>query len=167
MTNRLQLVVNPSLKDVQQNVNSLIQNDQVPFDLNDYLKMSDYSIQHENAFSQSALKPYPKVWFTKIQENAYKIGFLQNIGRVWLSTNNTLYLWDHQTNDCFRYECDDVIQHVDLIDFDQQFELIVSTADFLFSHTIKREGNKLKIASSTMVKTNGVVMNNMVATKDT
>ncbi|KAI8371920.1 Nup133 N terminal like-domain-containing protein [Blakeslea trispora] len=167
MAAHLQLAVNPSFGDIHHKADSFIQSDQTSFDLDDYLEVGSYSNQQENAFTQSAIIPYPEALSLKIRYNPYKMGHLGAIRRVWLSFGRTLYLWDYQTNDCFKYECDDDIQHVDLIDFNQQLELIVSTSNSLFSHTIQCQGNKLQILSSTATKTDGVFMSHIIATKDT
>lgn len=94
----------------------------------------------------------------------YKLGFLLNTNRVWLTTNKTLYIWNFlETDNIFRYDCHDNIERVEICE--KQKELYVCTRNSLFVHSFSIDtDNRLKILSKTDARTNGVVMSNILNT---
>lgn len=94
------------------------------------------------------------------------MGFLPAIKQVWSATSNFLFIWNYIDNtEVFKYECNELIQNVELLTFRHHQELVISTTQHIFLHSIQQDDkNKLKIVSSACIKTDGVVMSGFVVT---
>lgn len=99
----------------------------------------------------------------------YKLGFLKAINHVWLCRGTALYLWNFIKKDSkvFRYDSSEVIEHVDIATFTTQNQLVVSTRNYIYLHTIQEGEHKIQLATGVVVNSTGVVMSDIVTTRDT
>ncbi|KAI8643851.1 hypothetical protein BD408DRAFT_442321 [Parasitella parasitica] len=144
----------------------------VEFDL--YLQDStilQYSTDNEDAFYEHSNITFPEeiAWQIEQPRSDYKLGFLKGIDHVWLARVTVLLLWDFCKKDSqvFKYETNQVIEHVDIVAFATREELIVCTRDFIYLHTITQGQHKIQLATGIRVNSTGVVMSDIVATKET
>ncbi|CEJ01430.1 hypothetical protein RMCBS344292_15457 [Rhizopus microsporus] len=122
---------------------------------------------NNNAFVKGSTTAFPEPLASIIHNPLsipYKLGFLLNANRVWLTANKTLYIWNFlETDNIFRYDCHDNIERVEICE--KQKELYVCTRNSLFVHSFSIDtDNRLKILSKADARTSGVVMSNILNT---
>ncbi|PHZ17198.1 uncharacterized protein RHIMIDRAFT_232630 [Rhizopus microsporus ATCC 52813] len=122
---------------------------------------------NNNAFVKENTMTFPEPLASIIHNPLsipYKLGFLLNANRVWLTANKTLYIWNFlETDNIFRYDCHDSIERVEICE--RQKELYVCTRNSLFVHSFSIDtDSRLKILSKTNARTSGVVMSNILNT---
>ncbi|KAL0136245.1 hypothetical protein V8B55DRAFT_1537705 [Mucor lusitanicus] len=157
--------LNPLFTEFSQTVNECKQNDGTHVDFDLYLQEStplQYCTDNENAFYKSAHIDFPKEMARQLDQprSDYKLGFLNAINHVWLARGSSLFLWDFSKKDSkvFRYNTIQVIEHVDIATFTTHHELIVTTRNGIYLHTISPGQDKIQISKGIEVDSEGVVI---------
>ncbi|CEP14001.1 hypothetical protein [Parasitella parasitica] len=166
--------INPTFTGFDRKVCSIKKKDQENVGFDQYMQDStilQYSTDNEDAFYEHSNIKFPEEIARHIEQprSDYKLGFLKNINHVWLARGTILLLWDFCKKDSqvFRYEANQVIEHVDIAAFATSDELVVCTRDFIYLHTISQGQHKIQLATGIAVDSAGVVMSDVVATKET
>lgn len=96
------------------------------------------------------------------------MGFLQEINHIWISTGNSLFLWNFVDNtDIFRYDCSENVENVEAVKFKDQTLLLVSTKAYLYIHGVTcNHKEQLKINSAVNVKSDGTIYSNFIVSKN-
>lgn len=96
-----------------------------------------------------------------------KLGSLPSINHVWFSTKNSLFLWNlnHKDSDLlFRYDSNEAIENVDIVNLPSHKELLISTQNTVYLHAIHQDdpSQKIKLVSKNTTRSYGAVMSNVV-----
>ncbi|KAK4510896.1 uncharacterized protein ATC70_000005 [Mucor velutinosus] len=165
--------LNPLLTEFSQKVDDCKQNDGTHVDFDLYLQEStplQYCTDNENAFYKSAHVDFPEEIARQIEQprSDYNLGFLKAINHVWLARGSSLFLWDFskKNSKVFRYDTTQAIEHVDIATFTTHHELVVTTRNHIYLHTISPGQDNIQLSQGVAVDSEGVVMSNFVTAKE-
>ncbi|GAN06654.1 hypothetical protein MAM1_0131c06141 [Mucor ambiguus] len=165
--------LNPLFTEFSQAIDDFKQNEGAHVDFDLYLQEStplQYCTDNENAFYKSAHVSFPEEMARQIEQphSDYKLGFLKAINHVWLARGSSLFLWDFSKKDSkvFRYNTLQAIEHVDIATFTTHHELVVTTRNYIYLHTISPGQDKIQISKGIEVDSEGVVMSDFVTAKE-
>lgn len=173
MNNTIIGSVNQVYKKLDGKVINLITKDNEPVDLDIHLKeltSNSYSDGHQHAFVKKGITGLPESLKREVEDLdfAHKMGFLQEINHIWISTGNSLFLWNYVDNtDIFRYDCSENVENVEAVKFKNQTLLIVSTKAYLYIHGVTCNHKELlKINSAVNIKSDGTIYSNFIVSKN-